>query len=139
MSANSRVTLNLPVKDLKASIEFFRSLGIAFDPHHTGDEGACLVIGENIHARLVPESRFRRSTPNAVCDAQRFSEVTIGISAPTRERVDEIVRAAVRGGGMIFRGPDDHGTKYTHGFQDLDGHVWEVMTTEPAPTPSPGT
>ena len=132
MSARHGIWLNLPVKDLRASVEFFRSLGFGFEPARPGEDGACLVIAENARAFLHPESKFRTLTPNAICDTGRYTEVLIGISAPSREKVDEIVRKAVRGGGMIYKEPDDRGSTYAHGFQDLDGHIWEVVATEPA-------
>jgi predicted lactoylglutathione lyase len=131
----TQIYVNLPVKNLKSSMEFFTKLGFGFDPQHTGGDAACLVIGENIFVMLIQEAKFRTFTPNAVCDTNRFTEALVCITAESRDRVDEIVRSAVRGGGMIFKAPEDHGFMYGHGFQDLDGHIWEVITTEPAPKP----
>jgi uncharacterized protein len=136
VSAPTRIFVNLPVRDLKASVDFFTRLGFGFDQGFTGDDAACLVIGENIHALLVPERRFRMLIPNAICDTNRATETLIRFTAGTRARVDEIVRNAVRGGGMIYKEPEERGTLYGHGFQDLDGHIWEIVTTEPAPPPA---
>jgi predicted lactoylglutathione lyase len=133
MTAPTRITVHLPVRDLKASMDFFSHLGLSFDPLLSGEDGACLVIGENIHAMLLSERRFRTLIPNAVCDTNRATEVLLSFSVGTRARVDEIVRSAVRGGGMIYNAPEERGAGYGHGFQDLDGHIWEVVTTESAP------
>jgi len=129
----TRIYVNLPVKDLKASMDFFARLGFGFDPGSTGDDGACLVIGENIHALLVPERRFRMLIPNAICDTNRATEALLRFTVGTRARVDEIVRNAVRGGGMIYKAPEEQGSLYGHGFQDLDGHIWEIVTAEAPP------
>jgi predicted lactoylglutathione lyase len=126
----TQIFVNLPVKNLKASMEFFTKLGFTFNAQFTGDDAACLVIGENIYAMLLPEARFRTFTPNAICDTNRFTEVLLGVSAESRAKVDEIVRNAVRGGGMIYKEPEDRGFMYGHGFQDLDGHIWEVFTMD---------
>lgn len=132
MTAPTQIFVNLPVRNLKASMEFFSRLGFSFDPQFTDDDGACLVIGENIFAMLLTEAKFLSFTPNAICDTNRATEALVCFTVGSRERVDEIVRNAVRGGGMIYKAPEDHGHMYGHGFQDLDGHIWEVYTMDAA-------
>ena len=55
----------------------------------------------------------------------------ICLSCASRSEVDELVRKAVAAGGTTFRDPQDHGFMYGHAFQDLDGHIWEVMWMDP--------
>jgi uncharacterized protein len=45
------------------------------------------------------------------------------------------VRKAVAAGGTIYSAPQDHGFMYSHGFQDLDGHIWEVFYMDPSAIP----
>ncbi len=132
----TQIYINLPVKNLEASKEFFKKLGLSFDAQFTDDTAACLVIGENIYAMLLTEAKFRTFTPNAICDTNRFTEVLVCISVERRELVDEMVKKAVAGGGMIFKAPEDYGFMYGHGFQDLDGHIWEVIAFEKSASPA---
>jgi uncharacterized protein len=124
-----QIFINLPVKDLAASQRFFGALGFAFNVEFTNDKAACLVIEEgSIYAMLLREEFFATFTPNPVCDAKKRTEVLVCLSCGSREEVDELTRRAVAAGGRVFREPQEHeGFMYAQSFQDIDGHVWEVM------------
>ncbi|BDB28246.1 extradiol dioxygenase [Cupriavidus sp. TA19] len=124
---SQQIFVNLPVSDLQKSIEFFTSLGFAFNPQFTDDTATCMIVGENIFVMLLTEAKFRSFSPNDICDARKFTEVLVCLSMDTRARVDEMVNAAVIAGGNIYKPPMDLGFMYGHGFQDLDGHVWELV------------
>lgn len=135
MSANTghrQIFVNLPVKDLPASISFFTALGFSFNPQFTDDTATCMVISDDIYVMLLTEARFRDFTPKAICDATRSTEVLVALSARDRGEVDDLVRKAVEAGGATYNDPQDHGFMYGHGFQDLDGHIWEVFHMDPA-------
>lgn len=133
----TQIFVNLPVHDLDASMRFFRALGYDFNPQFTDDSAACLVISDVIHAMLLTHDRFGTFTPNPVCDARKQTEVLIALSMPDRETVDAIVTKAVAAGGKTYAAPRDHGFMYEHGFQDLDGHIWEVFHMDMAALPAP--
>lgn len=126
------IYVNLPVKNLDRSVRFFNRLGFGFDPQYTNENATCMVVGEHMYVMLLVEPFFRTFTPNPVCDATRSTEVIVCLSSDSREAVDEMVRQAVAGGARTPRPPQNHGLMYLHGFQDLDGHLWEVMYLEPA-------
>lgn len=122
--------LNLPVKDLNKSKEYFTKLGFSFHPRHIdSDEMAGLVIGDHqVMVMLFPESTFKTFTRNEIADTKKGTEVLLSIDAASREEVDEIVRKAVMAGGSIFAEPgDSQGWMYGAGFADLDGHRWNVL------------
>lgn len=123
----SKIFLNLAVKDLKKSIDFFTTLGFSFNPQFTDEQATCMIIGENIFAMLVTEQRFKDFTKKEICNAHKNTEVLIAIDAESREKVDEMVKTAVDAGGSIYMEPQDHGWMYGHSFADLDGHQWEIM------------
>ena len=123
----SKIFLNLAVKDLKKSIDFFTTLGFSFNPQFTDEQATCMIIGENIFAMLVTEQRFKDFTKKEICNAHKNTEVLIAIDADSREKVDEMVKTAVDAGGSIYMEPQDHGWMYGHSFADLDGHQWEIM------------
>ena len=128
----TKIFVNLPVKDLTRSMDFFTQLGFTFNPQFTNHEAACMVIGENIFAMLLTEERFKDFTKKEISDAKKTTEVLIAIDAESREAVDDLVRKAVSAGGSIYADPQDHGWMYGHSFADPDGHQWEVLYMDEA-------
>ncbi|RDJ25153.1 glyoxalase/bleomycin resistance/extradiol dioxygenase family protein [Bosea caraganae] len=126
------IFVNLPVKDLDKSMAFFKALGFSFNAQFTDETAACMVISDTIFAMLLTHAKFKDFTPKAIADATQTSEVLIALSRENREAVDKIVADAVAAGGSTYNKPQDHGFMYAHGFQDLDGHIWEVMWMDPA-------
>ncbi|SFC65365.1 hypothetical protein SAMN05428997_109128 [Bosea sp. CRIB-10] len=121
------IFVNLPVKDLEKSMAFFEALGFSFNPQFTDDTAACMVISDTIFAMLLTHKKFASFSPKPIADTSQSLEVLTALSRDSREAVDEIVAAALAAGGTTFSEPKDYGFMYAHGFQDLDGHVWEVM------------
>jgi predicted lactoylglutathione lyase len=128
----TQIFVNLPVKNLKKSVTFFTSLGFKFNPQFTDENATCMIVGENIFVMLLVESFFKTFTSKPLCDATRQTEVIVCISADSRKKVDDMVGKAVAAGGTTPRKSQDHGFMYQHGFQDLDGHLWEVIHMAPA-------
>jgi hypothetical protein len=122
----TKIFVNLPVKDLNKSIEFFTKLGFSFNPQFTDEQATCMIIGENIFAMLMVEERFKDFTKKEICDAKKSTEVLIALDAESREKVDEIIKKAVAAGGSTYVEPQDHGWMYIHSFADPDGHQWEI-------------
>lgn len=129
------IYVNLPVRDLQRSIEFFTALGFSFNPQFTDETATCMILGENIFVMLLTETKFKEFTPNPICDARKSTEVLICIDTDSKEQVNELVRLAVAAGGNIHNDAKDHGFMYIHGFQDLDGHIWELMHMDPTKLP----
>jgi predicted lactoylglutathione lyase len=123
---HKQIFVNLPVKDLARSRAFFSSLGFDFNPQFSNDDGACMIIGENIYAMLLVERFFQGFTSKPIADARVSTEVLTCLSCESREEVDALVAKAVAAGGSAPNPKQDHGFMYGHGFEDLDGHVWEL-------------
>jgi len=128
----TKIFVNLPVKNLMNSVDFFTKLGFTFDPKFTDETAACMVVAEDIFVMLLTEAKFRTFTPKQICDATKSTEVLVCLSAESREGVNETVRKAVAAGGNTYNEPQDHGFMYGHGFQDLDGHIWELIYMQTA-------
>lgn len=127
----TRIFVNLPVKRLNKSIEFFTQLGFSFNPQFTGETATCMIVSDDIFVMLLTEEKFKTFTPKPICDATKSTEVLVALSCESRPKVDEMVRQAVAAGGATYNNAQDHGFMYSHGFQDLDGHIWEVLYMEP--------
>jgi predicted lactoylglutathione lyase len=123
---HKQIFLNLPVQDLKRSMAFFQSLGFGFNPQFTNDQGACMVIGDNIYAMLLDREFFKTFTHKSIADTRSHTEALICISCDSDAEVDGLVKKALAGGGTAPRAALDHGFMYYHGFEDLDGHTWEL-------------
>jgi predicted lactoylglutathione lyase len=130
-----QIFVNLPIKDMERSKAFFSKLGFSFNPQFTNEQGACMVIADNIFAMLLVEPFFKTFIDTDIADATRTTEVLTCLSCDSREEVDEFVRKAVAAGGKPHRQPQDHGFMYGHGFHDLDGHVWELVYMDPNAAP----
>ncbi|HTM65880.1 MAG TPA: VOC family protein [Flavipsychrobacter sp.] len=129
----TKIFVNLPVKDLRKSMEFFSRLGYSFNPQFTDEKAACMVISDGcIYAMLIIEPFFQTFTKKKIADAQTSTEVLIALDAQSREEVNETVKKAVAAGGSVYREPEDHGWMYGHSFADLDGHQWEVLYMDEA-------
>jgi uncharacterized protein len=129
---STKIFVNLPVKNLKKSIEFFTKLGFTFNPRFTDETATCMIVAEDIFVMLLTEEKFKTFTPKKICDATQSTEVLVCLSSESRTKVDEMVRKAVAAGGTTYNEPQDHGFMYGHGFQDLDGHIWELVFMEPS-------
>ena len=129
-----QIFVNLPVADLQESIAFFTALGFSFNPQWSDEAATCMIVGDNIFAMLLTRERFQTFTPKPVADANRSTEVLVCLALDSREAVDTMVRQAVAAGGCTYKDPEDHGFMYGHGFQDLDGHIWELVHLAAPPT-----
>lgn len=131
-----QIYVNLPVQDLQKSRKFFESLGFSFNEQFTDDQGACLVLGENIFAMLLKPEFFKSFLKEKnIIDTRKGTEVITAIDATDRKEVDTMVDKALQSGGKPFRDPDDHGWMYSRSFQDPDGHIWEVVTMDMSKMP----
>jgi predicted lactoylglutathione lyase len=129
---STKIFVNLPVKDLEKSKEFFLKLGYSFNQQFTDEKAASLVISEHIYAMLITEPFFKTFIPNKeIADTAKTKEVLVALSTNSKEEVDELTNKAIAAGGRQFREPEDHGFMYARSFEDLDGHVWEVIWMDP--------
>lgn len=123
---NTKVFINLPVKDLEASRAFYTALGYTINEQFSNEQAACVVISEEIYVMLLTHPFFKGFTSKEIADSARTTEVLNCLSADSREAVDDLVSRARNAGGSVPRDAQDHGFMYGHGFEDLDGHIWEV-------------
>jgi predicted lactoylglutathione lyase len=121
-----KIFVNLPIKDMQRSQAFFKSLGFSFNPQFTNDQGACMVVSDDIFVMLLVEPFFKTFTKKQIADATTTTEVMVCLSCDSRAEVDDLVKKALAAGGTSPNAPQDHGFMYGHGFTDLDGHVWEL-------------
>lgn len=131
----TQIFVNLPIKNLDATVEFFTKLGFTFNAQFTDEKATCMIVGENIFFMLLVEKFFQTFTKKEICDAKKSTEAILTISVETKAEVDEMINKAVAAGGAITGDPQDHGWMYARGFYDLDGHHWEIMFADMSQLP----
>lgn len=122
-----KLFINLPVADLDKSVTFFATLGFEFDAQFTNEDAASMIIGEDAFAMLLVTPFFSTFTSKAIADTSTTAEVILAISADSREEVDQLTAKAFAAGAGEYNDPRDMGFMYSTSFQDLDGHLWEIV------------
>lgn len=133
---HTQLFVNLPVQDLPRSRAFFESMGYAFNPMFSNELAACLVLSEHNHVMLLTKPFFQGFTGKPIADAAKTTEVLVCVSCTSRAEVDDLVAKARAAGAAIPREPQDHGFMYQHGYEDLDGHIWELAYMDMSAMPS---
>ena len=121
------VYVNLPVKNLEKSKDFFSKLGFEFNQKFTDEKCGCMIVGGDNYVMLLAEEFFKTFTKKEICDAAKATEVIVALEVENREKVDELFNKAIEAGGMKNTEPMIESFMYQQNFQDLDGHVWEVF------------
>ena len=130
---HTQMFVNLPVKDVKRAVDFYTKLGYALNPEFTGEEAACVILGENLFAMLGTAKTLNTFTDKSIGDPSKVTTALISLTCGSRAEVDELVAKARAAGGRVSRPPDDHGFMYSHDFEDLDGNGWGVLAMTGTP------
>ncbi|TMB32330.1 MAG: glyoxalase/bleomycin resistance/extradiol dioxygenase family protein [Deltaproteobacteria bacterium] len=126
-----KLFLNLAVRDLNKSMEFFSKLGFEFDRRFTDEKAACMIVSGEAFVMLLSEPFFKTFTKREICDTATHTEGLFALSCASRAEVDEMVQKAVAAGGKHAADAQDHGFMYGWSFYDPDGHHWEVLWMDP--------
>ena len=129
---NKQVIFNLPVRDMEKSKAFFAALGFGFDPNINGEQAAMVIIvQDHIHAMLTTQAFFQSLINKPVVQAREANEMVICLMCESREEVDSLIAKAAAAGARIPHPPEDHGFMYDQGFEDIDGHLWNLVWSAP--------
>jgi predicted lactoylglutathione lyase len=125
----TKIWLNLPVKNIEKSKQFFSKIGFSFNEEYSNENSACMLVGDqNFVVMLFEESLFGNFVQNTIADTQTHSEMLISIDAESRNEVEELAQKVEEAGGVLFAKPaENQGWMYGCGFSDLDGHRWNVL------------
>src|SRR6187200_2533707 len=114
----TKIFVNLSVKDLNKTIEFFTKLGFKFNPQFTDVNATCMIVGEDIFVMLLVEKFFKTFTKKEICDTSKNTEAILALTMDSKKQVDEIFNKAINAGGSEFNAAQDHGWMYGRSFQD---------------------
>lgn len=125
---NKQIIINLPVQDLGKSKAFFSALGYGFDPQVSGEQAAMLIIAQDsIHVMLTTEDFFQSLIDKPMMRASQGNELVLCLTCESREELDSLIARASAAGARIPHPPEDHGFMVDQGFEDLDGHLWNLV------------
>ena len=127
--------VNLPVKDLERTVDFFEALGFSFNPKFTHENAACMLINDRTSVMLLVERFFAGFTRKPIADAHASTETLLALSLDSRAEVDAFITKAFAAGAAPTIEARDYGFMYQHGFEDLDGHQWEVFWMDESQMP----
>lgn len=130
-----KIFVNLAVKDLDRSVEFFTKLGFSFDPRFTDETATCMIVSDEAFVMLLVENRFKDYTKKELTDPATHTEAILALSAESREQVDELAEKALEAGGSPANDPIEMDFMYGRSFQDIDGHLWELIWMDESAVP----
>ncbi len=124
------IFLNIPIENLKRSVDFFGGLDFTFNAQFTGDDSTCMIIGENMYAMLVERAKFSTFIEKPIADKSTV-EMMISLSCESSDKVRELSEKAFSLGARQLNDPEDRGFMFSWGFEDLDGHIWDLFWMNP--------
>jgi len=122
-----KIFVNLPIRDMQRSQDFFRALGFSFNPQFANEQSTCMVMSDSTVAMLHLEPVFDGFTGQQTGTGWTTREVIVGLSATSPDDVDHLVDVAVSAGGQPLGGAIAQGPMYMRAFRDLDGHQWSFI------------
>lgn len=125
------IFINLPVADLKASMEFYSTLGFVNNPQFTDDTAACMIYSDEIMVMLLTHEKFQTFTTKSIVNTHTHVQVLNALALDSKEKVDELTARALNSGGTEARPKTDYGFMYGTAVNDLDGHIWEFFWMDP--------
>jgi hypothetical protein len=127
------IFVNIPVRDLAASMAYYKAIGFDHDAQFSNETGACIVFSETIYFMLLTHEKFLTFSPQPIADPRTHTQALYALSRDSREAVDAIAATALKAGGTEVREAQEHGFMYGRSIADLDGHVWEYFWMEFSP------
>jgi predicted lactoylglutathione lyase len=132
------IFVNLPVRDLKASTDFYAALGGKLNPQFSGEKSSCMMLSDTIFVMLLTHEHYRQFTQRPIGDARRESQALLALSSESRDAVNATLAQASAAGGRADPNPRlDHGFMFGRSVEDPDGNVWEIMWMDPAAIQKP--
>jgi uncharacterized protein len=122
-----QIFINLAVKDLQKSMNFYTALGFSNNPQFSDDSGKCMVWSENIFVMLLTHEKFRNFTTRPIADTKSKLAGIYSLSVSSIEEVNNILTNGLNSGGTEPNEMRDYGFMQQRTIEDFDGHTWEIF------------
>ena len=134
-----QIFINLAVKDLQKSLDFYTALGFTNNPQFSDAAGKCMVWSENIFVMLLTHEKFASFATKPIADTKSNLAGLFSLSTDSIDQVNNIVTNGLKAGGTEPNEMRDYGFMQQRTIEDFDGHTWEVfyMDISKFPTEQP--
>lgn len=124
---SKKIFINLPVSDLKKSMDFYSAIGFTNNPQFTDETAACMVLTDEIFVMLLTHAKFKEFTKKEIGNTVKTASVINSLSVDSNKEVNSMIEKALKAGGKESNEAKDYGFMQQRSFEDLDGHLWEVV------------
>ena len=124
---NKQIFINLPITDLKKSMDFYTAIGFVINPQFTDDSGACMALSEEIFIMILTIDKFKQFTQKQIADTKTTIAVINSLSMQSNDEVNDFMEKGLAAGGTEPNEAKDYGFMYQRSLEDLDGNTWEVF------------
>ena len=122
-----QIFINLAVKDLQKSMDFYTALGFVNNPQFSDDSGKCMVWSEHIYVMLLSHEKFSTFTIKQIADTKTKIAGLYSLSLDSVEAVNSVMTDGLKAGGIEPNEMRDYGFMQQGTIEDFDGHTWEVF------------
>lgn len=122
-----QIFINLPVKDLLASMHFYKALGFELNPLFSFDDQKCMAWSDQILVMLQDYKMFQSGSLKPVADPNENTNSSFTLPVASLEQMNAAVDAALKAGGTEFGKPIDEGFMQVRSIADPDGHLWGII------------
>lgn len=122
-----KIFINLPVADLQKAMAFYAAIGFTNNPQFTDTTAACMVLSEEIYVMLLTHPKFKEFTKKEIGNTSKTASVINSLSVDSNEEVNTMMEQVLKAGGKEPHEAKDYGFMLQRSFEDLDGHLWEVL------------
>ena len=124
------IFVNLPVANLKKSVEFFTKLGFTFNAQFTDETSTCMIVNETVYVMLLEHDKFAGFIDKPIAPSTS-TEAIFAFACENADEVRELSEKAFAAGARRVNDPQDLGFMFSWGFEDLDGHLWDLFWMNP--------
>ena len=122
-----QVFMNLAVKDLQKSMDFYTAIGFSNNPQFSDETGKCMVWDENIFVMLLTHEKFKGFTTKPIADTKSNIAGLFSLSLDSIDEVNNLMTNGLKAGGIEPNEMRDYGFMQQRTIEDFDGHTWEVF------------
>lgn len=122
-----QIFINLAVKDLKKSFEFYTALGFSNNLQFSDDSGKCMVWGDSIFVMIMSHEKFASFATKPIADTKSSLAALFSLSLESLDEVNNTMTRGLKAGGMEPNEMKDYGFMQLRTIEDFDGHTWELF------------
>jgi uncharacterized protein len=122
-----QIFINLAVKDLQKSMDFYTALGFTNNPQFSDEAGKCMMWCENIFVMLLTHEKFKIFATKPLADTKSNLAGLFSLSLESIDEVNNLMANGLKAGGTEPSEMKDYGFMQQRTIEDFDGHTWEVF------------